>query len=124
MMEIQEERFRSGELLKKDYHTKAEMRAHFANGGTFHALDASMPIEAQAAKLERLIEEGIITKSPEPAMVVKQLRHGMRIIPWSTDHVHLSEASSVMCFDALLQAMSGLSMEARRYTRTHHHLGP
>lgn len=123
-MDLQAQRLANGELARKDCYTKQQMREHFMSGGKFHALDATIPIEAQAAKLERLIQEGIITKSPEPAMVVKQLRDGMRIIPWSTDHVHLSEASSVMCFDALLQAMSGLSMEARRYTRTHHHLGP
>ena len=102
---------RKGERTKKDCYTTAELTAYFkGKGGTFYALDASMPIELQAARLDELAKKGIIAQSPEPSLVVK-VHRGARLIAWSTNHVHLSEAGTVMCFDALLQAMTGMAIE-------------
>ena len=113
ILESQQKEVERGTRLRKDLWTLEELKAKFSVGGGFYAIDASMPIEAQVANLHDLMEKGAITSSPEPSLVCTQLGDGQRVIAWSTDHLYLSEAASVMCFDALLQAMSGLCMEVR-----------
>ena len=101
--------------------TLDELKKHFRGkkGASFHAIPASIPINEQVDLLQKLLERGVVTKSPEPDLAIfQQSGDGKRLVAWSTDNILLSEARSVMCFDALLQAACALSIEVSLAPRT------